>query len=58
VGRREPGSFNVIFLPEFKEAVDANCSAEDAAGDIGGVCGFAVLCVDPMRIISWMLEAE
>lgn len=58
MGRREPGSFDVVLFPEFKEAVDANCGTEDAAGDVGGVCGFTIFCVNPRWAISCSQKQE
>lgn len=53
---REPCRFDAVLVPELQEAVDADCGAEDAAGDVGGVCGFAVAGVYPGWILSERVE--
>lgn len=47
VGGDEPGGFDVVFVPEFQQAVDTNGGPEDSAGVVGHVGRGAVLCVDP-----------
>jgi hypothetical protein len=45
VGGSEPCCFDVVFVPELQQAVDAYCCAENAAGDVGGIgwgAGFGV----------------
>lgn len=46
---REPRGFNVVFVPESEQAVDADCRAEDAARDVGGVRWGAGFGVEPWR---------
>lgn len=48
VSGREPRGFDIVLVPELQEAIDADGGAEDAAGDVGGVRGFAVARVDPV----------
>jgi hypothetical protein len=41
----EPSCFDVVFVPELEEAVDADCCAENTTGNVGGIsrcAGFGV----------------
>jgi hypothetical protein len=47
VGGGEPRCFDVVFVPELEEAIDADCCAEDTARNVGGISWCAGFGVQP-----------
>jgi hypothetical protein len=51
----EPGCFDVVFVPELEEAIDADCCAKNTTGNVGGVSRCSGLRVQPWDLLgNWI----
>jgi len=47
VGWCKPGRFDVVFIPELEQAIDAYCCAENTARYVGRICWRTIFGVQP-----------